>query len=169
MAKFAFLLSLLLASGCAVPSGDGENRQPGEATSPATATSEGDSAKGDQGGVTVDLARLPDSLMGDAATNGGILEVEASCLYLRTVGSTRYLIALTIPGARWDAAEAALVVPSGGANGGGGTFRVSERVTLGGSEGQASALAARWVDAPGPRCDTRHIWVTNSISSPSNP
>ena len=152
MGKKLLLMALLAAGACAAPAADEED--PAGANRPAA---EGEATPGDA--TTVRLARLPDSEGGDAATTAGTLEAEGSCLYLRTVAGPRYLIASTMPGARWDAEAGALVVPGAG----GGTFRPGERVSLGGSEAKAATLTGLWVEPPGERCDTGRVWVTNSV------
>jgi hypothetical protein len=115
----------------------------------------------------VRLARLPESRMGAAAAAVGTLRAEGSCLYLDAGGPTRYLIASTIPGARWDAAREALVVPSeGGAAA--ATYRSGERVNLGGSEARAAILSGQWVEPPAAACDARRIWIANSILPAAN-
>lgn len=160
-AKRLILLAVVLAAACSGPvvreqSPAASTRQEGAAgESVAGGTAMGTSTE-------VKLARLPDSRLGDAASAEGVLRVEGTCLYLEAAGHTRYLIASTIPGARWDAAGKALVVPSeGGAED--ATYRPGERVNLGGSETRAAALSGKWVEPPGAVCDTSRIWVTNSI------
>jgi hypothetical protein len=156
MVKKLILLPLLLAAACSGPAGN----------QPASVRQEGAEGERAAGGAVTEvrLARLPDSLLGDAAAVAGALRAEGACLYLDAAGSTRYLIAFTIPGARWDAAREALVVPSGGAEAGAATYRLGERVTLGGSEARAATLSGQWVEPPAAACDTRRIWIANSIA-----
>jgi hypothetical protein len=158
MADKLMPLVLLAAIACTAPAADDE--EPASANRPATARAgEEPNESSGQAGSGVRLARLPDSRMGDAASTSGALEVDDFCLYLRAGATARYLIASTIPGAQWDAGQDALIIPGAG----GGTFRLGDRVALGGSESPVATLAGQWVDPPGPGCDTSRIWVTNSI------
>lgn len=156
MVKNLIVLPLLLATACSGPAGN-------KAASVRQEGTTGERAAGGAAGVR--LARLPDSLVGDTAAVVGVLRAEGPCLYLAAAASTRYLIAFTIPGARWDAAREALVVPSRGAEAGAATYRPGERVTLSGSEAHAATLSGQWVEPPAAACDTRHIWIANSIAS----
>jgi hypothetical protein len=160
-AKRLIPLAVLLATACSGPT----VREQSPATSTRQEGAAGESVEGGTATGTsteVRLARLPDSRLGDAAAAEGVLRVEGTCLYLEAAGSIRYLIASTIPGARWDAAGEALVVPSeGGAEA--ATYSPGERVNLGGSEARAATLSGKWVEPPGAACDTSRIWVTNSI------
>lgn len=110
------------------------------------------------------LARLPDSEEGNAAAAAGTLEVDGRCLYLRADDSTRYLIASTLPGARWDEERRALVVPAAGAGGAATTVRAGDEIVLGGSEASASALAEHWVEPPPDGCDGRRVWITHALA-----
>jgi hypothetical protein len=156
MAKKLIFLPLLLAAACSSPAVKEQ--------APSTSARQ-DSVSSERAGgaaTEVRLSKLPDSPVGDTAALPGVLRAEGACLYLEAAGSTRYLIASTIPGARWDAARQALVVPSeGGAEA--ATYRPGERVNLGGSEARAATLAGQWVEPPAETCDTGRIWVTNSI------
>jgi hypothetical protein len=160
MDKKLILLPLLLAAACSRPAVQEQN--PSEAVRPGGAVGERSA-----GGATpeVRLARLPDSREGNAAAVAGTLRAEGACLYLEAAGSARFLIASTIPGARWDAAREALVVPAAAAGEDTAAYRSGERVTLGGSEAGAAILSGKWVEPPAATCDTSHIWVANSIAS----
>jgi hypothetical protein len=153
------VLPLLFAAACSGPAV--KEQAPSASTRQEGAA--GERATGGAVATEVRLARLPDSRLGDAAAVTGTLRVEGACLYLDAAGSARYLIAFTIPGARWDAAQAALVVSSGEAEA--GVYRPSERVTLGGSETRAATLSGQWVEPPATACDTGRIWIANSIAS----
>lgn len=153
------ILAVLLAAACSGPVVQEQAQAPS-----ASAGREGSAGEQTAGGTATEvrLATLPESRMGNAAAAVGTLRAEGACLYLDAAGPTRYLIASTIPGARWDAARQALVVPSeGGAEA--ATYRPGERVNLGGSEARAATLAGQWVEPPAETCDTGRIWVTNSI------
>jgi hypothetical protein len=116
MARTVTLLPLLLVSACTAPA---ENQQgsgnetaapsrsaavPADARIPARDTA-----------AAVQLALLPPSREGDAATTAGTIQAEGGCLYLRPVAGRRLFIAFTVPGIRWDAGTGALIVP--GSNG----------------------------------------------------
>ena len=163
MARTVTLLPLLLVSACTAPA---ENQQgsgnetaapsrsaavPADARIPARDTA-----------AAVQLALLPPSREGDAATTAGTLQAEGGCLYLRPVAGRRLFIAFTVPGIRWDAGTGALIVP--GSNGA-GSFRPGDRVRLGGSEGGAAALSKLWVAAPANGCDTSRIWIAHAVST----
>lgn len=159
VAKKLILLPLLFAAAC---------RGPAAREAPSASTrQEGAASEGAAGGTATEvrLARLPDSRLGDAAAVAGVLRVEGACLYLDAAGSARYLIAFTIPGARWDAVSESLVVPSGRTEASAATYRPGERVTLGGSEARAATLSGQWVEPPAAACDVRRIWIANSITS----
>lgn len=158
VAKRLTLLAVLLVAACSGPAVK-------EQAPSASVGQEGAAGERAAGGTAteVKLARLPESRMGDAAAAVGTLRAEGACLYLEAAGSTRYLIASTIPGARWDAAREALVVPSEEPEASTATYRSGERVTLGGSEARAGTLSGKWVEPPGAACDTSRIWVANSI------
>jgi hypothetical protein len=155
------LVPLLLVAACSGRGPAINEQAPSESVGRDSAAGE----RAAEGATTtgVRLARLPESRMGDAAAAIGTLRAEGACLYLEAAGSTRYLIASTIPGARWDAAREALVVPSEGAEAGTATYRLGEKVTLGGSEARAATLAGQWVEPPAETCDTTRIWIANSI------
>lgn len=156
MAKTLMLLPLLGLAACSAPAA--EEREPVHANK-AVGVAQAEGKNRRAGELLTRLARLSENSMGDAASTAGLLEAERGCLYLRPDAGDRYLIASTILGGRWDSASGALVVKGSG----GGTFRPGDRVSLGGSEGRAAALAGQWVDPPGSRCDTGRIWVANSI------
>jgi hypothetical protein len=162
VAKMLILVPLLLAAACS-GRGPAINEQAPSESVRQDGTA-GERAAG-AAATGARLARLPESRLGDAAAAVGTLRAEGACIYLEAAGSTRYLIASTIPGARWDAAQEALVVPSGGAEAGAATYRSGERVTLGGSEARAATLSGQWVETPAATCDIRRIWITNSIMS----
>jgi hypothetical protein len=160
VAKGLIFLAVFLAAACSGPA----VREQSPAASTRQEGAAGESVAGGTASTSTEvrLARLPDSRLGDAAVAEGMLRVEGTCLYLEAAGPTRYLIASTIPGARWDTAGKALVVPSeGGAEA--ATYRPGEKVNLGGSEARAATLSGKWVEPPGAVCDTSRIWVTNSI------
>jgi hypothetical protein len=156
MGKRLMLLPLLGLAACTAPTG--EEREPVHSNQ-AAGVAQAERNNGRAEGPPTRLARLPENPMGDAASTAGILEADGGCLYLRSEAGDRYLIASTIPGGTWDSASGALVVRGSG----GGTFRPGNRVSLGGSEGRAATLSGQWVDPPGSGCDTRRIWVANSI------
>jgi hypothetical protein len=162
MAKKLTLFILLAAAACTAPAADEED--PASANGPAALESEQEAQGPGEEGAGVRLARLPGSQGGNAASTSGTLEAEGSCLYLRAGANRRYLIASTIPGARWEAAQQALVIPGAA----GRTFQLGDRVALGGSESPAATLAGQWVDPPGEGCDTGRIWVANSILPAGN-
>ena len=156
MAKRLTILPLLGLAACTVPAA--EEREPVHAnTAGGLAQAEGNNGRAAE--METRLARLPENPMGDAASTAGIIEAEGGCLYLRSDAGDRYLIASTIPGGRWDSGSEALVVKGSV----GGTFRPGDRVSLGGSEARGATLAGQWVDPPGSGCETRRIWVANSI------
>jgi hypothetical protein len=160
MDKKLIFLPLLLAVACSRPAV--QEQSPSEAVRSGGAVGERSA-----GGAApeVRLARLPDSREGNAAAVAGTLRAEGACLYLEAASSVRFLIASTIPGARWDAAREALVIPSAAAGENAATYRSGERVTLGGSEAGAAVLSGKWVEPPAATCDTSHIWIANSITS----
>jgi hypothetical protein len=156
VAKGLIFLAVLLAA-CAGPAAK-------EQAPSASVGQEGAAGRRATGGTATEvrIAKLPESRIGDAAAAVGTLRAEGACLYLEAAGPTRYLIASTIPGARWDAARGALVIPSeGGAEA--TAYRPGERVNLGGSEGRAATLEGQWVEPPAEMCETARIWITNSI------
>jgi hypothetical protein len=160
MAKTAAFLTLLAVGACTAPTAN-QQEAGRDSASPAPAGTQGSGGAASVAGVR--LALLPPSRTGDAATTAGQLEAEGSCLYVRPPAGERLLLALTVPGVRWDAAAQALLVPGAG----GGTFRLGDTVRLGGSQASAAALSNQWVQAPEGPCDTRRIWIAHQVSAAS--
>lgn len=164
MARNLILLSLLFAAACSGPAvhDQGSPASPSQGGTAGETTARETTANGAATGVR--LARLPESRLGDAAALTGTLRTEGPCLYLEAGGAALYLIAFTVPGARWDEARGRLIVPSGSAEKGEAAYRPGERVTLGGSEAQAATLSNQWVEPPAAACDTRRIWIASSVT-----
>jgi hypothetical protein len=101
------------------------------------------------------LARLKDSAEGDSAAHYGTLEVAGRCIHVVAEGS-RSLIASTVPGSHWDAAEGVLVA-------GGARLRPGTRIFLAGSFAPLANLEGQWVDPPAEECLTSRVWVASSI------
>jgi hypothetical protein len=161
VAKKAAFLFLLVAAACKGPADYKQITSRSEAVVPPV-TDETEVAAMRQ----VRLARLPDSRTGDSSGIAGTLRAQGPCLYLEAAGPTRYLIAFTIPGIRWDTVRQALVVPSVEEDTEPATYRSSERVILGGSEARSTIVSSQWVEPPARTCETetRRIWIAHSIA-----
>lgn len=101
------------------------------------------------------LARLKDSAAGDSAAHYGILEVSGRCIFVKT-GDGRSLIASTVPGARWDASERALMVD-------GARLPPGTPIFLSGSFAPTANLQGQWVDPPAEECVTPRAWIASGI------
>ena len=112
-------------------------------------------------GAAVSLALLPTSLEGDAAAISGVLEVEGSCLYVRTPYGDRILPALQTPDTRWDDANGVLHV-------GTKAFVPGSRVQLGGSFLRGGA-PLKWRQAPEPACNQARTWITVAMDPDPGP
>jgi len=156
------LLSCLLASllGCTSAQEPQSPSDSGNSASAAGPSGIETSVGATRGESPVRLARLPHSPVGDTATDSGILAAEGPCLYLLT-GNRRFLLAIAVPGATWDASARALRVPGGRRD---RRFSLGTRVTVGGSQASSAALADDWIDPPSAGCDTDSIWVAHSIA-----
>lgn len=165
MARACLLVgSLLVVTACSGTAGTGDSSRSDRPRAEATSTDRG--AEGPEA-PTVTLARLPDSTAGSLAGVEGTLRTDGGCLYLEAAGDTPYLLALTIPGARWDEQRRALIVPADPASPGSRpeAYSPGDRVSLGGAETAAAELAGLWVEPPAEACDTRRIWVAHEIST----
>ena len=103
------------------------------------------------------LARLRDSREGDAAALHGTLGVSGRCIFVQA-GGERVLIASTVPGARWDTGEGALIVD-------GERLRPGTQLFLGGSFAPTANLAGQWVVAPAKECVTSRAWIASGITA----